>query len=91
MPIPTMIPLAAAAAIWLLVTSVVLAACRAAAIADAAMAAEDEAVALADPLLRGLSEAAAGEHVADGSQQDLEVAPEGPVRDVEVVHRAHLA
>lgn len=91
MPISSLILIGAAAGTWLLVAAIVLAACRVAANTDTAMAAEDDAVAWGDPIWRRLSEAAAREHVADGAQQDLEVTPEGPVRDVEVIHRAHLA
>jgi hypothetical protein len=86
-----LIVLVAISALWALVAVVVLAACRAAARADAELAAEDEAVALAGPMGWLLSEAFAGKYVADRPQQDLYVPPERPVRDVEVVHRAHLA
>jgi len=76
---------------WLALAAVVVAACRAAAEADAAMAAEDEAVAAAGPLGWLLSQTSPREDVADGAQEDLDVSPERPVRDVEVIHRAHLA
>ena len=80
-----------AALAWISVAVIVLAACKAAARADAQMAAEDEAVAMAGPMGRLLSQASPGEHVADRPQEDLHVPPQGPVGDVQVVHRTHLA
>lgn len=82
---------ALAALAWVAVAAIVLAACRAAARADVEMAAQDDAVAMAGPTGWLLSQAFAGEDVADGAQEDLHVPPERPVGDVEVIHRAHLA
>ena len=76
---------------WVVVAAVVLAACRVAAGADAEMAAEDEAVAMAGPLGWLLSQTSPREDMAERAQEDLHIPPERPVRDVEVVHRAHLA
>ena len=76
---------------WVLICLTALAVCRIAARADEAIAAEDEAVAMAGPMGWLYSEALAGEHVVHGPQQDLDVAPEGPVRHIEVIHRTHLA
>jgi len=91
-PDPTLMIIAAAAtAGWILACLTVVAGCRVAAEADRDMAAEDEAVAMAGPMGWLCSEALAGEHVAHGPQQDLDVLPERPVRHVEIVHRAHLA
>lgn len=82
---------ALAALAWIAVATVAIAACRAAARADVQTAAEDDAVAMAGPMGWLLSQAFAREDVADGAQEDLYVSPERPVRDVEVIHRAHLA
>jgi hypothetical protein len=76
---------------WVSVAVIVLAACRAAARADAEMAAQDDAVAMAGPLGWLLSQSSPGEHVAYGAQEDLHVPPQRPVGDVQIVHRAHLA
>lgn len=80
-----------AAFVWVAVAAIVIAACKAAARADAQMAAEDEAVAMAGPMGWLLSQSSPGEHVAYGAQEDLYVPPQRPVGDVEVIHRAHLA
>jgi hypothetical protein len=82
---------ALAALAWVAVAVIVLAACKAAARADAQMAAEDDAVAMAGPMGWLLSQSSPGEHVAYGAQEDLHVPPQRPVGDVEVIHRAHLA
>lgn len=83
--------IALAALAWLGVAAIVLAACKAAARADAEINAEDDAVAMAGPMGQLLSQSSPGEHVADGPQEDLHVPPERPVGDVQVVHRTHLA
>lgn len=80
-----------AAFAWLAVAAIVVAACRVAACADDRMAAEDEAVAMAGPMGRLLSQASPGEDVAYRAQEDLHVPPQRPVGDVQVVHRTHLA
>jgi len=80
-----------AALAWVAVVTVVLAACKAAARADAQMAAEDEAVAMAGPMGWFVSQASPGEYVTYGAQEDLHVPPQRPVGDVQVIHRAHLA
>jgi hypothetical protein len=82
---------ALAALAWVAVVVIVLAACKAAARADAEMTAEDDAVAMAGPMGWLLSQPSPGEHVADGAQEDLHVPPQRPVGDVQVVHRSHLA
>lgn len=82
---------ALAALAWVAVAAIVLAACKAAARADAQMVAEDEAVAMAGPMGWLLSQSSPGEHVAYGAQEDLHVPPQRPVGDVQVIHRAHLA
>jgi hypothetical protein len=82
---------ALAALAWATVAVIVLAACKAAARADAQMTAEDDAVTMAGPMRWLVSQPSPGEHVADGAQEDLHVPPERPVGDVEVIHRAHLA
>lgn len=82
---------ALAALAWATVATIVLAACKAAARADAQMTAEDDAVAMAGPMGWLVSQSSPGEHVAYGAQEDLHVPPERPVGDVEVIHRAHLA
>jgi len=88
---PTLAIVALAALAWLGVGAIVLAACKAAARADAEMNAQDDAVAMAGPLGQLLSQSSPGEHVADGPQEDLHVPPERPVGDVQVIHRTHLA
>lgn len=88
---PTLALVVLALVAWVAVSAVVIAACIAAANADAEMAAEDDAVAMAGPLGWLLSQASPGDDVADGSQQDLHVPPERPVRHVQVIHRTHLA
>ena len=61
---------------WAAISLVVLAACRSAAIADAdAKAAADCAGTSGGTHLRLISEAPPREHVADGAQKDLHVAP----------------
>lgn len=87
----TLAIVALSALAWATVATIVLAACKAAARADAQMTAEDDAVAMAGPMGWLLSQPSPGEHVADGAQEDLHVPPERPVGDVEVIHRAHLA
>jgi hypothetical protein len=82
---------ALAALAWAVIAAIVLAACTAAARADTAMSAQDDAIAMAGPMGLLLSQAFAREDMADGAQEDLHIPPERPVRDVEVVHRAHLA
>lgn len=82
---------ALAALAWCTVAVIVIAACRAAARADAEMSAEDDAVAMAGPMGWLVSQSSPGEHVADGAQKDLQVPPQRPVGDVQVIHRAHLA
>jgi hypothetical protein len=82
---------ALAALAWVAVAVIVLAACKAAARADAEMKAEDDAVAMAGPMGLLLSQSSPGEHVADGAQEDLHVPPQRPVGDVQVIHRTHLA
>lgn len=82
---------ALAALAWATVAVIVLAACKAAARADAQMAAEDDAVAMAGPMGWLVSQSSPGEHVAYRPQEDLHVPPERPVGDVQVIHRAHLA
>jgi hypothetical protein len=76
---------------WTALAMIVLAACKAAARADAEMAAEDEAVAMAGPMGWLASQSSPGEHVAYGAQEDLHVPPQRPVGDVQIIHRAHLA
>ena len=88
---PTLAIVALAALAWLGVAAIVLAACKAAARADAEMNAEDDAVAMAGPMGQLLSQSSPGEHMADGPQEDLHVPPERPVGDVQVIHRTHLA
>jgi hypothetical protein len=82
---------ALAALAWVAVAAIVLAACKAAARADAQMAAEDDAVAMAGPMGWLASQSSPGEHVAYGAQEDLHVPPQRPVGDVQVIHRTHLA
>lgn len=82
---------ALAALAWVALAVIVIAACKAAARADAQIAAEDEAVAMAGPMGWLVSQASPGEHVAYGAQEDLHVPPQRPVGDVQVIHRAHLA
>lgn len=82
---------ALAAFAWVAVVTLVIAACKVAARADAQMAAEDEAVALAGPMGWLASQTSPGEHMAHGPQEDLHVPPQRPVGDVQVIHRAHLA
>ena len=82
---------ALAALAWVAVVTVVLAACKAAARADAEMTAQDDAVAIAGPMGWLLSQSSPGEHVAYGAQEDLHVPPQRPVGDVQVIHRTHLA
>ena len=88
---PTVALVALAALAWVAVAAIVVAACKAAALADEAMTAQDEAVAMGGPMGWLRSQAFAREDVADGPQEDLHVPPERPVRDVEVIHRTHLA
>ena len=88
---PTLAIAALAVLAWVVVAVIALAACRVAARADSELAAEDEAVAMAGPMGWLLSQASPGDHVADGPQQDLHVPPQGPVGDVQVIHRTHLA
>jgi hypothetical protein len=88
---PTLVLVALAALAWVAVAVIVLAACKAAARADAEMAAQDDAVAMAGPMGWLLSQASPGEHVAYGPQEDLHVPPQGPVGHIEVIHRTHLA
>lgn len=76
---------------WATVAVIVLAACRAAARADAQMTAEDDAVAMAGPMGWLVSKPSPGEHVTYRAQEDLHVPPQRPVGDVQVVHRTHLA
>jgi hypothetical protein len=80
-----------AASAWVTVAAIVLAACKTAARADLEMTAEDDAVAMVGPMGWLVSQSLPGEHVAYGSQEDLHVPPERPVRDVQVIHRTHLA
>lgn len=87
----TVVLVAIAALAWVAIATIVLAACKAAARADAEMTAEDDAVAMAGPMGQLLSQSSPGEHVADGPQEDLHVPPERPVGDVQVIHRTHLA
>lgn len=82
---------ALAALVWVAVATIVVAACKAAARADAEMAAEDNAVAMAGPMGWLASQASPGEDVAYGAQEDLHVPPQRPVGDVQIIHRAHLA
>lgn len=82
---------ALAALTWVAIATIVIAACKAAARADEEMTAQDEAVAMDGPMGWLLSQPFAREDVADGPQEDLHVPPERPVRDIEVVHRTHLA
>jgi hypothetical protein len=82
---------ALAALAWVGIAVIVLAACKAAARADAEMAAQDDAVAMVGPLGWLLSKSPPGENVAGGPQEDLHVPPQRPVGDIQVVHRAHLA
>lgn len=88
---PTFALVFLAALAWIAVAAIVIAACRAAARADAEMAAEDDAVAMAGPLGWLVSQSSPGEHVAYRAQEDLHVPPQRPVGDVQVIHRAHLA
>ena len=88
---PTLAIVALATLAWVAVAAIVLAACKAAARADAQMRAEDDAVAMAGPMGWLLSQASPGEHVAYGAQEDLHVPPQRPVGDVQVIHRTHLA
>lgn len=76
---------------WATVAVIVIAACKAAARADAEMDAQDEAVAMAGPMGWLLSQSSPGEHVAYGAQEDLHVPPQRPVGHVQVIHRSHLA
>jgi hypothetical protein len=88
----TVVPLfALAGLVWLGIATVFLAALRTAAGADARMAAEDEAVAMAGPLGLLLSQTPSGQNVPYGPQQDLHVPPQRPVRDIQIIHRSHLA
>jgi hypothetical protein len=87
----TVAMVALAALAWIAVATIVLAACKAAARADAEMTAEDDAVAMAGPMGWLASQTSPGEHVAHGAQEDLHVPPQRPVGDVQVIHRAHLA
>lgn len=80
-----------AAFAWVALAVIVIAACKTAARADAQMAAEDEAVAMAGPMGWLVSQSSPGEYVAYGAQEDLHVPPQRPVGDVQVIHRAHLA
>jgi hypothetical protein len=82
---------ALAALAWLAVATIVVAACKVAARADAEMTAQDDAVATAGPMGWLVSQTSPGEHVAYGAQEDLHVPPQRPVGDVQVIHRAHLA
>ena len=76
---------------WVAVAVIVLAACKAAARADAEMAAQDDAVAMAGPMGWLVSQSSPGEHVAYRPQEDLHIPPERPVGHVQVIHRTHLA
>lgn len=80
-----------AVSLWVGVSVVVVAFCRIAARADEQIRAEDDAVAMAGPMGWLLSEAFPGEYVTDRAQEDLHVAPQRPVRDVQIIHRTHLA
>ena len=80
-----------AALAWIATATIVIAACKTAARADAEMTAEDDAVAMAGPLGWLVSQSSPGEHVAYRAQEDLQVPPQRPVGDVQVIHRAHLA
>ena len=82
---------ALAAFAWVAVATLVIAACRVAARADAQMAVEDEAVAMAGPMGWLLSQSFPGEHMANGAQEDLHVPPQRPVGDIQVIHRTHLS
>lgn len=82
---------ALATLVWVAVATIVIAACKAAARADAEMTAQDDAVAMAGPMGWLVSQTSPGEHVAYGAQEDLHVPPQRPVGDVQVIHRAHLA
>lgn|GEM_PF-6315769 len=88
---PVLSLLVVAAALWFVISLVVVAFCRMAARADEEIRAEDEAVAMAGPLGWLLSEAFPGEYMPNSAKEDLHVAPQRPVRDVEVIHRTHLA
>jgi len=88
---PTLALVALALLAWVAISAVAIAACMTAARADTEMAAEDEAVAMAGPMGWLHSQASPGDDVADGPQQDLHVPPQGPVGDVQVIHRTHLA
>jgi hypothetical protein len=88
---PMLALVALAVLAWVAVAAIALAACRVAARADSEMAAQDEAVAMAGPMGWLLSQASPGDDVADRPQQDLHVPPQGPVGDVQVIHRTHLA
>jgi hypothetical protein len=76
---------------WVAIATIVFAACKAAARADAEMTVQDDAVAMAGPMGWLLSQSSPGEHVTYGAQEDLHVPPQRPVGDVQVIHRAHLA
>lgn len=73
---------------WAAISLVVLAACRSAAIADAEAA---DCAGAGGTHLRLISDTSPREHVADGAQEDLHVAPERPVGRIQVVDRSHLA
>jgi hypothetical protein len=88
---PTLAIAALAVLAWGAVAAIVLAACKAAARADAEMTAQDDAVAMAGPMGWLVSQSSPGEHVAYRAQEELHVPPEGPVGHVQVVHRTHLA
>ncbi len=64
--------------LWLATAVVVVAACRMAAAADRG-----------EHLSR--SKPAPADHVTDGAQQNLEVAPKRPIRHVQVVDSSHFA
>jgi len=88
---PTLALVVLAALAWVAIAIVVLAACKAAARADAEMTVQDDAVAMAGPMGWLVSQSSPGEHVAYGAQEDLHVPPQRPVGDVQVIHRTHLA
>jgi hypothetical protein len=75
---------------WAAISIVVLAVCRSAAMADAEAAAGYVRTG-GRTHLRLISEALPCEDVANGTQENLHIAPKRPVGNVQVVDRSHLA
>jgi hypothetical protein len=76
---------------WFALSLLVLAACRTAARSDAEAVTPDRDFSSSQPRLLLISQTPSGEHVANGSQEDLHVGPKRPVGDVQIVDRSHLA